>query len=47
MTETPSPAKGFLPFLGDFGEHEIFLSFKGVFDEVSDLQGQGYLLLGG
>src|SRR6266508_4113361 len=47
MAESPSPTKSLLPFLCDFGEHDIFLSFKGVFDEVSDLQRQRNLLLVG
>jgi hypothetical protein len=38
MAEASSSAKRLLPFLGDFGEHDVFLSFKGVFYEISDLQ---------
>ena len=30
-------AEAFFPSLGDFGQHDIFLSFKSVFDEVSNL----------
>src|SRR6266545_4683850 len=47
MAETASPAKGLFPFLGDVGEDDVFLGIKGVFDEVSDFQRQGNLLLGG
>src|SRR5258705_3344842 len=47
MAETASPAKGLFPFLGDVGEYDVFLGIKCVFDEVSDSQRQGNLLLGG
>jgi hypothetical protein len=46
VAKAPRPAKSLFPFVGDFGEHDVFLSFKGIFDEISDLQRQGNLFLG-